>query len=284
MGRHRDRRSRARARASSRVLFARRERRRVAGVAEGAPDRRRHAPDLERRRHHQLRDARARQPAARATTRETLAGGRIIVRRARPGEELVTLDGTRRELDPADLVIADAERAIGLAGVMGGENTEVSEATTSVRARDGELRAAHRAAQRRAPSHALREPDALGEGRRLHARADRGELRHGAARRARRCALDGRERGARRSACAAADRLPPRVRERGARARGAGGRAARAARAARLLGGAATGPWSRRRGARATCGATSTSSRRWRASGSSRCRRRCPCARRCSAG
>ena len=63
---------------------------------------------------------------------ETLAGGRIVVRRARPGEELVTLDGTRRELDPADLVIADAERPIGLAGVMGGENTEVSDSTTSV--------------------------------------------------------------------------------------------------------------------------------------------------------
>ena len=63
---------------------------------------------------------------------ETLAGGRIVVRRARPGEELVTLDGTHRALDPADLVIADAERPIGLAGVMGGENTEVSETTTSV--------------------------------------------------------------------------------------------------------------------------------------------------------
>ncbi len=63
---------------------------------------------------------------------ETLAGGRIVVRRARAGEELVTLDGTHRALDPSDLVIADAERAIGLAGVMGGENTEVSETTTSV--------------------------------------------------------------------------------------------------------------------------------------------------------
>jgi phenylalanyl-tRNA synthetase beta chain len=62
---------------------------------------------------------------------DTLRGG-IIVRRARPGEELVTLDGTRRELDAADLVIADHERAIGLAGVMGGANTEVSESTTSV--------------------------------------------------------------------------------------------------------------------------------------------------------
>jgi phenylalanyl-tRNA synthetase beta chain len=63
---------------------------------------------------------------------DTLTGGRIVVRRARAGEEIVTLDGTRRELDPADLVIADAERPIGLAGVMGGESTEVSGSTTSI--------------------------------------------------------------------------------------------------------------------------------------------------------
>jgi phenylalanyl-tRNA synthetase beta chain len=62
---------------------------------------------------------------------DTLHGG-IVVRRARPKETLVTLDGTSRELDPADLVIADHERAIGLAGGMGGENTEVSASTTSV--------------------------------------------------------------------------------------------------------------------------------------------------------
>jgi len=63
---------------------------------------------------------------------DTLAGGRIVVRRARAGEQLRTLDGVLRDLDPADLVIADAERPIGFAGVMGGQETEVSETTTNV--------------------------------------------------------------------------------------------------------------------------------------------------------
>ena len=62
---------------------------------------------------------------------ETIRGG-IVVRRADAGEELTTLDGVARRLDPADLVIADHERAIAFAGVMGGEDTEVTEATTSV--------------------------------------------------------------------------------------------------------------------------------------------------------
>jgi phenylalanyl-tRNA synthetase beta chain len=61
-----------------------------------------------------------------------LAGGRIVVRRARPGEELRTLDGTLRRLDASDLVIADAEKAIALAAIMGGEDSEVSEQTTDV--------------------------------------------------------------------------------------------------------------------------------------------------------
>ena len=62
----------------------------------------------------------------------TLPGGEVRVRRARAGERLVTLDGKERELDPEVLVIADRERAIAIAGVMGGLATEVTAATTDV--------------------------------------------------------------------------------------------------------------------------------------------------------
>jgi phenylalanyl-tRNA synthetase beta chain len=62
---------------------------------------------------------------------DTLSGG-ITVRRAAQGEELVTLDGQRRTLHPQDLVIADESGAIGLAGVMGGETTEIGAATSAV--------------------------------------------------------------------------------------------------------------------------------------------------------
>jgi phenylalanyl-tRNA synthetase beta chain len=61
-----------------------------------------------------------------------LAGRRIVVRRARPGERLVTLDGVRRELDPEVLVIADAEHPVGLAGIMGGSDSEVTAGTTDL--------------------------------------------------------------------------------------------------------------------------------------------------------
>ena len=62
----------------------------------------------------------------------TLHGGRIVVRRAAPGEKLRTLDGVDRALVADDLVIADADRAIALAGIMGGAETEIGEATTTV--------------------------------------------------------------------------------------------------------------------------------------------------------
>lgn len=63
---------------------------------------------------------------------ERVAGGKIVVRRARPGERLVTLDGVDRALEPDMLVIADAEKAIAVAGVMGGESSEITDATTTV--------------------------------------------------------------------------------------------------------------------------------------------------------
>ncbi|MEP7086491.1 MAG: phenylalanine--tRNA ligase subunit beta, partial [Gemmatimonadota bacterium] len=61
-----------------------------------------------------------------------LAGPAIVARRARVGETLRTLDGVDRKLDPSMTVIADAERAQGVAGVMGGSTSEVSDATTEI--------------------------------------------------------------------------------------------------------------------------------------------------------
>jgi phenylalanyl-tRNA synthetase beta chain len=56
----------------------------------------------------------------------------IVVRSAKPNEQLVTLDGEKRNLQTTDLVIADKQKAIAIAGVMGGQATEVSERTTRV--------------------------------------------------------------------------------------------------------------------------------------------------------
>ncbi len=61
-----------------------------------------------------------------------LEGSKIIVREATKGEKITTLDGEERELNNGELVIADEKKAVAIAGVMGGENTEVDENTTEI--------------------------------------------------------------------------------------------------------------------------------------------------------
>ena len=63
---------------------------------------------------------------------DRLAGGKIIVRRALDGERFTTLDGQECTLKTSDLTIRDAERAVALAGIMGGENSEISEESTNI--------------------------------------------------------------------------------------------------------------------------------------------------------
>jgi phenylalanyl-tRNA synthetase beta chain len=63
---------------------------------------------------------------------DTLGGGRIVVRRAGKGEQFTSLDGVERKLDPADLLIGDAEKPVAFAGIMGGLDTEVRAETTNV--------------------------------------------------------------------------------------------------------------------------------------------------------
>src|SRR5512138_1896242 len=63
---------------------------------------------------------------------DKVAGHEIVVRTARPGEKLTTLDGKERELSTEDLLIADRDRGSALAGVMGGGDSEISAGTTRV--------------------------------------------------------------------------------------------------------------------------------------------------------
>ncbi len=63
---------------------------------------------------------------------DTVAGHKIIVRRAKDGEEFQTLDGQMRKLDKDILMICDAEKEIGIAGIMGGENSKITDKVKTV--------------------------------------------------------------------------------------------------------------------------------------------------------
>src|SRR5437588_609714 len=63
---------------------------------------------------------------------DLLEGGKIIVRKARVGETLKTLDGVERKLTTEDLVVCDAKKPVGLAGVMGGYDTMITENTSNI--------------------------------------------------------------------------------------------------------------------------------------------------------
>jgi phenylalanyl-tRNA synthetase beta chain len=63
---------------------------------------------------------------------DLLEGGRLIIRRAKDGEKLKTLDGVERRLTSDDLVVADAKRPVGLAGVMGGFDTMITDKTRNI--------------------------------------------------------------------------------------------------------------------------------------------------------
>lgn len=63
---------------------------------------------------------------------DKLIGGKIVVRRAKKGERLIAIDGNEYLLDPSVLVIADEERPVAIAGIMGGKETEVTEETKNI--------------------------------------------------------------------------------------------------------------------------------------------------------
>jgi len=63
---------------------------------------------------------------------DKIKGGKIIVREAQKGEKIVTIDGEERELEAGMLVIADSERPVAIAGLMGGMDTEVTDSTTNM--------------------------------------------------------------------------------------------------------------------------------------------------------
>lgn len=62
----------------------------------------------------------------------TIAGNKIIVRKAEEGEEFTTLDGVNRKLDPSILMICDEEKPVGIAGIMGGEDSKITDTVQTV--------------------------------------------------------------------------------------------------------------------------------------------------------
>ena len=135
----------------------------LAAVAGGAPARRRDAADLERRRHHQLRDAAERAAAARLRPRPRRRR-RLTVRRALDGETVETLDGAAHALDAEMVVICDADGPTSVAGIMGGARSEVDEQHDARGARGGELERRQHPAQRARLGTAERGLGALREG------------------------------------------------------------------------------------------------------------------------
>ena len=128
-----------------------------------------------------------------------IANAHIIVRDAKPGEHLTTLDGTDRALDPTALLIADETQATGLAGLMGGPISEVSETTTRDRDRERELHRTARAPHEREARPAQRSLDAQREESAARAHRSRRGARGRAARGRRRHACAHPSRTARRS-------------------------------------------------------------------------------------
>ena len=144
-----------------------------------------------------------------------LAEGRIVVRRAHPGEKIRTLDGHERELAPTDLVIADAKRPVAIAGIMGGEDSEVRPETTDLLLEAANFDAARRCCARRGGCGSARDASTRWEkGVDPYAAEQAAVYATRAPRRARRRALDRPRRRARRAARAAGRRARPELADR----------------------------------------------------------------------